>query len=110
MHCRARSVRLCVSELAEQAGFRAVAISGYCVEATLLGRPGLGFTGLTDVEGVARRMVHAVQVPVICDADTGYGDERHVWETVRRLEHAGVQGLHLEDQVAPKRCGGLAGP
>ena len=100
----------CVSALiAQQAGFPAVAISGYAVEASLLGRPDLGFTGLTDVEGVTRRIANTVTVPVICDADTGYGDAKHVRETVRRLEAAGAAGLHVEDQVDPKRCGGMNG-
>lgn len=100
----------CLSALvAEQAKFPAVAISGYAVEASLLGRPDLGFTGLTDLEGVAQRVSAAVEVPVICDADTGYGDAKHVYETVRRLEAAGAAALHIEDQVDPKRCGGMSG-
>ena len=100
----------CVSaKVAEASGFGAVAISGYCVEASLLGQPDLGFTNLTDVALVADRIVSAVSVPVICDADTGYGGVNHVWDTVRRLEKAGVQGLHIEDQASPKRCGGFAG-
>ncbi|MQA76703.1 MAG: carboxyvinyl-carboxyphosphonate phosphorylmutase, partial [Solirubrobacterales bacterium] len=100
----------CISALvAQQAGFGAVAISGYAVEASLLGRPDLGFTGLTDIEGVTRRIAAAVQVPVICDADTGYGDAKHVGETVRRLEAAGAAALHIEDQADPKRCGGMSG-
>jgi 2-methylisocitrate lyase-like PEP mutase family enzyme len=100
----------CVSaKLAEASGFGAVAISGYCVEASLLGQPDLGFTNLTDIALVAERIASAVSVPVICDADTGYGGVNHVWDTVRRLEKAGVQGLHVEDQASPKRCGGFAG-
>ncbi len=100
----------CLSALlAHKAGFRAVAISGYAVEASLLGRPDLGFTGLTDVEGVARRVAAAVPVPVVCDADTGYGDAKHVHETVRRIEAAGAAAVHIEDQVDPKRCGGMTG-
>lgn len=100
----------CVSAMtAAAAGFRAVAVSGYCVEASLLGRPDLGFTGLSDMEQVARRIANSVHTPVICDADTGYGDGRHVWDTTRRLEAAGAQGIHIEDQTDPKRCGGMAG-
>lgn len=100
----------CVSaKLAEAAGFGAVAISGYCVEAALLGQPDLGFTNLTDVALVADRITGSVSIPVICDADTGYGGPNQVWDTVRRLEKAGVQGLHIEDQATPKRCGGMAG-
>ncbi|MDP8921666.1 MAG: isocitrate lyase/PEP mutase family protein [Chloroflexota bacterium] len=100
----------CVSaKLAEASGFGAVAISGYCVEASLLGQPDLGFSNLTDVALVADRIASAVSVPVICDADTGYGGANHVRATVRRPEKAGVQGLHIEDQAGPKRCGGFAG-
>ena len=100
----------CVSaKLAEAGGFGAVAISGYCVEASLLGQPDLGFTNLTDIALVADRIASAVSIPVICDADTGYGGVNHVWDTVRRLERAGVRGLHIEDQASPKRCGGFAG-
>ncbi len=100
----------CVSaKIAEASGFAAVAISGYCVEASLLGQPDLGFTSLTDVVLVADRISAAVSVPVICDADTGYGGVNNVWETIRRLEKAGVQGVHIEDQASPKRCGGFAG-
>ena len=100
----------CVSaKIAETSGLQAVAISGYCVEASLLGQPDLGFTNLTDVAVVADRIASAVSVPVICDADTGYGGVSHVWDAVRRLEKAGIQGLHIEDQASPKRCGGFAG-
>jgi 2-methylisocitrate lyase-like PEP mutase family enzyme len=95
--------------LAQRAGFRAISISGYSVEAALLGRPDLGFTGLTDIEMVARRITESVDIPVICDADTGYGGINNVWDTVRRLESAGVAAIHIEDQTDPKKCGGLPG-
>ena len=100
----------CVTALlAQAAGFPAISISGYSVEAALLGRPDLGFTGLTDIEMVARRITDNVDIPVICDADTGYGGVNNVWDTVRRLESAGVAAIHIEDQADPKKCGGLSG-
>lgn len=100
----------CVSAMmAERAGFRAVAISGYAVSASLYGLPDLGFIHLHDMVQVAQRIVNAVSVPVICDADTGYGGPNQVWQTVRMLESAGVQGILFEDQIHPKKCGGMAG-
>lgn len=100
----------CVSaRIAETAGFEAISISGYGVEASSFGLPDLGFTGLFDMVEIAGRIVTAVDVPVICDADTGYGGPAQVWETTRRLERQGVQAIHIEDQGSPKRCGGLPG-
>jgi 2-methylisocitrate lyase-like PEP mutase family enzyme len=95
--------------LAAEAGFSAVSLSGYSMEASQFGLPDLGFMGLTDVETVARRVCASTSLPVICDADTGYGGPGNVWQTVRRLEAAGVAGLHIEDQADPKKCGGLPG-
>lgn len=100
----------CVSaRMAGHAGFEAVSISGYGVEASHFGLPDLGFTGLFDMVETAGRITQAVEVPVICDADTGYGGPAQVWETARRLESQGVQAIHIEDQGSPKRCGGLPG-
>ncbi|MFC4353289.1 oxaloacetate decarboxylase [Fodinicurvata halophila] len=100
----------CVSaRIAESTGFEAVSISGYGVEASQFGLPDLGFTGLFDMVEIAGRITQAVDVPVICDADTGYGGPAQVWETARRLESQGVQAIHIEDQGSPKRCGGLPG-
>ena len=97
------------ARLVEDAGFAALSISGYSVEASKFGLPDLGFAGMSDTFDVAERICASIRIPVICDADTGYGGVNNVWETVRRLERAGVAGLHIEDQVSPKRCGGLSG-
>lgn len=97
------------AKLAEAAGFKAIEISGYSVEASLFGLPDLGFAGLSDLADVAERICGAVSVPVICDADTGYGGTANVYQTVRRLERAGVSAIHIEDQAEPKKCGGLPG-
>ncbi len=100
----------CLSaRLAEAAGFPAVEISGYSVEASLFALPDLGFAALSDMADVAERICGAVAVPVICDADTGYGGTANVRHTVRRLERAGVAAVHIEDQADPKKCGGLPG-
>lgn len=93
----------------EAAGFEAVFLTGFGVAASLLGRPDIGLTTLPEVAQVARNMVRAVSIPVIADADTGYGGPLNVMRTVEELEAAGVAGIMLEDQVWPKRCGHMAG-
>lgn len=100
----------CLSAMtAEAAGFRALSLSGYSFEAAHLGLPDLGFAGLTDVADAVARITRAVGVPLICDADTGYGGPANVRNTVMRLEQAGAAALHIEDQADPKKCGGLPG-
>jgi len=97
------------ARLVEQAGFPVVYMTGYGVSASRLGLPDLGFAGLGEMADHARNMVSAISVPLICDADTGYGNALNVRRTVALYEAAGVAGLHLEDQQLPKRCGHLAG-
>jgi 2-methylisocitrate lyase-like PEP mutase family enzyme len=97
------------ARLVEQAGFPAVYMTGFGVSAARLGLPDLGFAGLGEMLDQARNLVGAVSIPLIADADTGYGSALQVRRTVQLYEQAGVAGLHLEDQVAPKRCGHLAG-
>ncbi len=97
------------ARLVEQAGFEAVYMTGYGTSASRLGLPDLGFAGLAEMADAARQLAAAVSVPVVADADTGYGGPLAVARTVRAYESAGVAALHLEDQVWPKRCGHLAG-
>ena len=97
------------ARLVEQAGFPAVYMTGFGVSAARLGLPDLGFAGLGEMVDQARNIAGAVSIPVIADADTGYGSALQVRRTVQQYEQAGVAALHLEDQVAPKRCGHLAG-
>lgn len=97
------------ARLVEQAGFPAVYMTGFGVSAARLGLPDLGFAGLSEMVDQARNLAGAVSIPLIADADTGYGSALQVRRTVQQYEQAGVAGLHLEDQVAPKRCGHLAG-
>jgi carboxyvinyl-carboxyphosphonate phosphorylmutase len=97
------------ARLVDAAGFPAVYMSGFGVAGSLLGRPDVGLATMTEMVDSARRIVSAVGIPVIADADTGYGNALNVIRTVREYERAGVAGIHLEDQVSPKRCGHLAG-
>lgn len=96
------------ARLVEQAGFDAVYLTGFGATASLLGRPDVGLLSASEMADQARRIVDAVDVPVVVDADTGYGNAVNVVRTVRVLEQAGVAGLHLEDQVTPKKCGHMA--
>src|SRR5918993_5646507 len=93
----------------EQAGFEAVYMTGNGVSASLLGRPDVGLIDLTLLSQHAHRAAACVDIPLICDADTGYGNAVNVRHTVREFEAAGVAAIHIEDQVAPKRCGHLPG-
>jgi len=97
------------AKLVERAGFPAVYMTGYGTSASRLGLPDLGFAGLAEMADHARNMAAAVDVPLIADADTGYGNALSVRRTVAAYEAAGVAALHIEDQVAPKRCGHLSG-
>jgi carboxyvinyl-carboxyphosphonate phosphorylmutase len=97
------------ARLIEQAGFPAVYLTGFGASASLLGRPDIGLLSFGEMVEHARRMVQAVGIPVIADADDGYGNPLNVVRTVREYEAAGVAALHIEDQVAPKRCGHMDG-
>jgi methylisocitrate lyase len=97
------------AKIIEQAGFSAVYMTGSGAAMDLLGLPDLGFLTLSEMVAHARNIVQATVLPVIADADTGYGNVLNVMRTVREYEGSGVAGLHLEDQVAPKRCGHFAG-
>lgn len=96
------------ARIAEQAGFPAVALSGNAVSASLLGVPDIGVLGMAENVEHGGRIARSLSVPLLCDADTGYGGVLNVVRTVREFEAAGVAGIHIEDQVTPKRCGLLA--
>jgi 2,3-dimethylmalate lyase len=93
------------ARLVEQAGFDAVYMTGFGTTASLLGRPDVGLLGLSEMVDNARRITAAVDLPVLADADTGYGNQINVIRTVHDYERAGVAGLHIEDQILPKKCG-----
>jgi carboxyvinyl-carboxyphosphonate phosphorylmutase len=97
------------ARLVEQAGFDAVYMTGFGTTASLLGRPDVGLLSGSEMVDNARRIVAAVDVPVIADADTGYGNALNVLRTVQLYEQAGVAGIQLEDQVMPKKCGHMSG-
>lgn len=97
------------AKLVEAAGFPVVYMTGYGVSASRLGMPDMGFAGLGEMADQARNLATAVSIPVIADADTGYGNALNVQRTVQLYDAAGVAALHLEDQQLPKRCGHLAG-
>ena len=97
-----------VARLAEQAGFQAVYLSGAALSASL-GMPDVGLVTLTEFVDFARSITTACRLPLISDADTGFGEALNVERTVQLFETAGVAGIHLEDQVMPKRCGHLSG-
>lgn len=91
--------------LLERAGFDCVFLSGYGVAATHLGNPDIGLTTLSETALLTRNVTNRIGVPVVVDADNGYGNEDNVLRTLYELEHAGAGALVLEDQVFPKRCG-----
>ena len=97
------------ARLIESAGFPAVYMTGFGTSASYLGRADVGLMTMAEMVDQARRLVQAVAVPVIADADTGYGNPINVIRTVQAYESAGVAAIHIEDQVAPKRCGHMEG-
>jgi len=97
------------ARLIEQAGFDLVYMTGSGAANSLLGEPDLGLTTMTEMANQAARISSATSLPVVADADTGYGGPLNVRRTVQEYERAGVAGLHIEDQVFPKRCGHFAG-
>jgi methylisocitrate lyase len=97
-----------VARLAERLGFQAVYLSGAALSATL-GLPDVGLVGVAEFAEEARSITAATSLPLLCDADTGFGEALNVERTVRLYEAAGAAGLHLEDQRLPKRCGHLSG-
>lgn len=91
--------------LAEKQGFRCVYLSGSGVAAASFGIPDLGITSLDNVLEDARRITSATSLPLLVDVDTGWGNEFNIARTIRELERAEVAAVHIEDQVATKRCG-----
>lgn len=97
------------AKLIEEAGFPAVYMTGSGVANTLLAQSDVGLVTLDEMVMMAGYLADAVSVPVVSDADTGYGNAINVLRTVRQFEKAGVAGIHLEDQINPKRCGHILG-
>lgn len=97
------------AKIIEKSGFKAVYMTGYGTSASVLGQPDVGLLTMTEMVDRARNMAEAVDVPVLADGDTGYGNPLNVMRTVREYEKAGVCAIQLEDQVFPKRCGHMLG-
>ncbi len=97
------------AKLAARAGFPMAFISGYSVSATAIGEPDLGLLTQTEIVQHARQVCRSVKIPIIVDADTGYGNPLNVIRTVRELVDAGAAGCFLEDQQWPKKCGHMRG-
>jgi 2-methylisocitrate lyase-like PEP mutase family enzyme len=97
------------AKLIEGAGFECVYMTGYGTAAATLGLPDIGLLTMTEMLQNARAIADAVDIPLIADADTGYGNPINVVRTVREYEKAGAAAIHIEDQVWPKRCGHMSG-
>jgi 2-methylisocitrate lyase-like PEP mutase family enzyme len=97
------------ARLIEDTGFTAAYMTGFGTAAARLGQPDVGLLTLTEMVDNARRIAGAVRIPVIADADTGYGNPLNVIRTVQEYEMAGVAAIHIEDQVMPKKCGHMEG-
>jgi len=97
------------AKILKQAGFKVVYMTGSGVTASLTGMPDVGMLTMPEMVNQARNIVNNVDTPLICDADNGYGNPINVIRTVKEYERAGVAGIHIEDQVAPKKCGHFEG-
>ena len=93
----------------EKTGYDMVWITGLGLAGSILGVPDIGLTTASDVIRSAAAIAQVVNIPVLCDIDTGFGGATNVWRTIREMEAAGVRGVHMEDQTFPKRCGYLPG-
>jgi methylisocitrate lyase len=98
-----------VAKLIEAKGFDAVYCTGAGISTSLLGLPDIGLISLTEMARLVGCVCDAVQIPVISDADTGFGNAINVMRTVWEFEKSGAAGIHIEDQISPKRCGHLEG-
>lgn len=97
------------AKILKHAGFEVIYMTGSGVTASLTSMPDVGLLTMTEMVNQARNIVNATDLPLICDADNGYGNPINVIRTIKEYERAGVAGIHIEDQVAPKRCGHFEG-
>ena len=97
------------ARIAERSGIEAIYHGGYATAAHHFGLPDVGLVGRAEVVESVRRVRAATELPIVVDADTGYGSEAGVWLTVRELEAVGADAIQIEDQVSPKRCGHMEG-
>jgi methylisocitrate lyase len=97
------------ARLVEQAGFKAIYVSGAAIAGNFLGYPDIGLTTMSEVLENVRNIVRVTGLPVVCDADTGFGNAVNMLRTVREFEGTGLAGIQIEDQVMPKKCGHTEG-
>ena len=97
------------ARVAEQAGFKALYLTGAGASASAIGEPDIGLATMNDFADNARRITIKAGIPAMCDADTGFGNQLNVIRTVHEFEAAGIAAVQMEDQLAPKRCGHLQG-
>lgn len=97
------------AKIVQECGFEAVVMGGYSIAASRLGCPDMGFLTMTEMTDAVKVITSAVNIPLIADGDTGYGNTLNVMRTVSEYESAGAAAIILEDQVWPKRCGHMAG-
>jgi 2,3-dimethylmalate lyase len=97
------------AKIVEKMGFEAVYMTGNGATASQIGKPDVGLLTMTEMVTTAQKMSSAVNIPIIADADTGYGNKNNVARTIIEYEKAGVSAIHLEDQVTPKKCGAMSG-
>lgn len=97
------------ARLVERAGFKVMHVGGYNLSASHLGLPDVGYLTLSETVDLTRRIAANTSLPVIADGDDGYGNHLNIGRLIRELERAGLAGVHIEDQVFPKRCGHMAG-
>lgn len=97
------------AKIIEAVGFDAVYMTGFGTAAGVLGLPDIGLVTMTEMVENAKRIADSVSLPLIADADTGYGNHLNVLRTIREYEKAGVDGIQIEDQISPKRCGHMEG-
>ena len=97
------------ARVAAKEGFEGLWLTGAGVSASLLGHPDIGLITMSEMVMMTKIIANLVDIPVLVDADTGYGNPLNVWRAAKELEIAGAAGLHLEDQVSPKKCGHFEG-
>lgn len=97
------------AKIIEAVGFKAAYMSGGMTNALIFGLPDAGLSSLTEIVTNARYMANAINIPLVADADNGFGNANSVWRTVQLFARAGVAGVHIEDQASPRRCGFTAG-
>lgn len=97
------------ARMAELAGFNALHLTGFGVEATQIGAPDMGIMSMSELVAHASRITDAISIPVLSDIDTGFGGANNIQRTIKAMERAGIAGVHIEDQAFPKRCPVLEG-